>query len=58
MFLFWSGFSGSLPVAVGALEESDVLFGMSGCSLVVLISTFFGNDDMGFVFGVVDLEGM
>ena len=46
MFLFWSSFSGLLAVVVLALEGSDVLFDLSGCSLVMVISRLSGKDDM------------
>lgn len=52
----WSGFSGWSPFMVRALEGSDVLFDKSGCSLVMMISSFFGKVDMVAVLGVVDLE--
>ena len=56
MFLFWSGFSSFLLVVVLDLEGSDVCFDTSGCSSVMVISSFFGNDDMIGVLGIVVLE--
>lgn len=46
MLLFRSGFSGFLPVVMVDLEGSDVLFDLSGCSLVMVISRLFGSDDI------------
>lgn len=53
MFLFWSGFPGFLPVVVVGLVGSDVGLDTSGCSLVTVISSFFGNDDMAAVLGIL-----
>lgn len=56
MFLFWSGFLGLLPVVDVGLEGSDAGLDTSGCSLVTVISSFFGKDDMVAVLGIVVLE--
>lgn len=46
MFLFLVGFSGLLLVRDVEMEGSDVVFDTSGCSLVTVISSFCGNEDM------------
>lgn len=57
MFLFGYRFSGLLPVVVADLEGSDVLLDKAGCSLVMVISRFFGNDDMvPVVPGIVEMN--
>lgn len=53
MFLSWSGFSDLLVVVLGG---SDDLRATSGCSFVIMISSFLGNVDMIVVLGIVDLE--
>ena len=38
------------------LEGSNMLSDLSGCSLVIVISRLFGNDDMVPELGIVDLQ--
>ncbi len=64
MLLFWSDFSGLLPVVeavvvvlvVLVLEGcSDVWLDVSGCCLVMVISRLWGSDDMVAVLEIVGL---
>ncbi len=58
MLLFWSDFSGLLPVVLVVLVLegcSDVLLEVSGCCLVMVISRLWGSDDMVAVLEIVGL---
>ena len=56
MPLFWLDFSDVLPIVGMDFKGSDVLFDLSGCSLVTVISKPFGSDDMVPVLRIVELK--
>ena len=56
MPLFWFDFSDLLPIVAIGFKGSDVCFDLSGCSLVTVISKYFGSDDMVSVLRIVELK--
>ena len=56
MSLFWFEFSDLLPTVAVDLEDSDVPSGLSGFSLVTVISKPFGSDDMIPVLQIVNVK--